>query len=384
MLEPFRPGVLGQAELKKLIEDGVIVGSQEKNVKRSAINLTLGNEMWEMHGGIKGNRNTSFSKVVASPNYYSEIHDITSGVVLEPKRTYVVKLKEQYVKEKNYNQLYGHATGRSSIGRLDVLTRMIADYSDFYDELPCPKILETKNEPIDLYIEITPITFRIKIKEGLTLNQLRFYSGRPSISSINGEQAALFNKLTLYNDGKPVPENQYNQLSVDLSPDKNGVSAYKAKKELTEYIDLSASKGTYDPKKFWDPKVMDQDRKTFEIEPEDFYIIRSHERLNLPDDIAVYAKAMTEKIGELRIHYAGFAHPFFGFYREEKNGSPLIFEIRGHNVKTFLRDKEHIAKILFYRMSKPIILNDQEIEEEQKGGYQNQELKLSNYFKDWE
>ncbi|MDP8239332.1 MAG: 2'-deoxycytidine 5'-triphosphate deaminase, partial [Candidatus Hatepunaea meridiana] len=133
---------------------------------------------------------------------------------------------------------------------------------------------------------------------------------------------------------------------------------------------------------FWKPISFDEDGNTIRIEQNDFYIIRSKERLCLPGDIAVYGQAMTESLGELRIHYAGFAHPYFGFYREE--GTPLIFEIRGHNVDTFLRDNERIARIKYYRMSEKVELTDEEKKHEEQDEYQNQELFLSKYFKKWE
>jgi len=77
----------------------------------------------------------------------------------------------------------------------------------------------------------------------------------------------------------------------------------------------------------------------------------------------------------LRIHYAGFVHPGFGFERPE--GTPIIFEVRGHNVKTFLRDGEMLARIKFYRMSEPC-------EKPEETPYEKKELKLSSYFKDWD
>ena len=89
----------------------------------------------------------------------------------------------------------------------------------------------------------------------------------------------------------------------------------------------------------------------------------------------MYCQGISETLGELRIHYAGFVHPCFGFRREE--GTPVIFEVRGHNVKTFLRDGETLANIIFYRMSQPA----DELTEE--SDYENQELALSKYFKEW-
>ena len=53
-------------------------------------------------------------------------------------------------------------------------------------------------------------------------------------------------------------------------------------------------------------------------------------------------------MGEIRIHYAGFVHPYFGFFlREWEKGTPLIFEVRGHQVPVSLADKEKMANLIF-------------------------------------
>ncbi|GAI02478.1 unnamed protein product [marine sediment metagenome] len=94
-------------------------------------------------------------------------------------------------------------------------------------------------------------------------------------------------------------------------------------------------------------------RKRLHIEKERFYIIRSKERLSVPEGIAVYAKAMDETIGEMRVHYAGFAHPFFGKNRlTSPAGTPLMFEVREHSFPISLRDDEKLARLEFFRMSK--------------------------------
>jgi len=74
------------------------------------------------------------------------------------------------------------------------------------------------------------------------------------------------------------------------------------------------------------------------------------------------------------IHYAGFAHPFFGF--ERNGGTPLIFEVRGHSVNTILRDGDALAKVHFRRMSRAA-------EPDEAAQYNAQELQLSGCFKGW-
>lgn len=114
-----------------------------------------------------------------------------------------------------------------------------------------------------------------------------------------------------------------------------------------------------------------------EIRKEKFYILRSKERIALPGGIAVYCRAIDETIGEMRIHYAGFVHPWFGRDRsDKKEGTPLIFEVRGHGANVNLKHGEKLANLVYYRMSK-------EAERPSDEDYNNQELKLSAFFKNW-
>ncbi len=115
-----------------------------------------------------------------------------------------------------------------------------------------------------------------------------------------------------------------------------------------------------------------------------FHILRSRERLTVPQGVAVYARATDEEIGEMRIHYAGFVHPHFGLGRPDKRGgTPLIFEVRCHNLDVVLRQGEVLARLQFYRMSQgeDLSTRDKEkIENLQDDPYATQELNLSKIF----
>ena len=80
----------------------------------------------------------------------------------------------------------------------------------------------------------------------------------------------------------------------------------------------------------------------------------------------------------MRIHYAGFAHPWFGWEREDGlPGTPLIFEVRGHDVDVSLADGERMANLQFFRMSEYCT------EKSKDDSYGTQTLKLSKFFGKW-
>jgi len=369
-IDNIRPGVLNKEQTEILFKNDVIAKLDPKNVDSSSFDLRLSSLGYKMRGSIKPDRDTSVSQII---NDYKEqfLEDLEEKTILETGVTYLIQLEEVLRLPKG-KKFFGRTTGKSSIGRLDVLTRLIVDKCHTYD-------MVDEEYSGSLYIEVNPITFPIIVKKGIALSQLRLFRGRPEWSEINNDEIQLFEGIILDENCEPKKNgDEISELRVNLLPDpKTGLSAFCALKKNNNkdlQIDLSKPKGTYDPKNFWQPIPYKKD-EALEIKPEAFYILRSKERFRLPKDVAVSCQAISETLGELRIHYAGFVHPYFGFNRTE--GTPIIFEVRGHNVNIYLRDGETLANINFYRMSEPAE------EPTEDSDYENQELKLSKYFKDW-
>jgi dCTP deaminase len=231
---------------------------------------------------------------------------------------------------------------------------------------------ELKDKTGKMYIEITPITFSIKVMPGTALSQLRFFYGEPEDAEIKGQ--GLFKTLL----GEEAADGT---LTVDLNDEMiNGVNAaaFCARQETEGAIPLwKGAKPKPDPCRYWKFVRADANRR-LQIWDSKFYILRSKERLFVPSGIAIYCKASDETIGEMRIHYAGFAHPFFGTARQDKKrGTPLIFEVRGHQMHANLIHGEKLANLICYRMSRDCDDKDRET------SYNEQELELSKFFNPW-
>jgi len=368
-LDEIRPGVLNNEQLKLLADKGIIQNLDTNQIDESSFDLHLGSTGYEMKGTTKPIEGRDYEEILDDDKYVKDRLTLKKPVVLRPGRTYVFKLKEA-IYFKNGHYFRGQATGRSSVGRLDVLTRLIGSHCPSYDELP-------SDFSGVLYLEVTPITFSIMVKQGTALGQLRIFKGNPEDSELTGSVLEYYKDMFSTTTGDNI-----RKLSLDLIPanvgiEKGGVKAsvFLARSNCLKVIDLTKGSNQNRPEDFWVAQVAREN--TLEIKPERFYIMKSKERFRLPLDVAVYCQAVSETLGELRIHYAGFVHPGFGLKREDKKGTPIIFEVRGHNVRTFLRENEKLAEIRFYRMSKPV--NKKFV----KSSYQKQELQLSNYFKSW-
>lgn len=366
-VKDIRPGILTPRELNLLKQENLIECEVENEC---AIDLHLSHTGSLMKGSVKLKGGESFSMISNQPTFVDTDNPLTlkNGTVLEPKNTYVIPLKENFRLGDGKFDIYGCATGKSSIGRLDVLSRLICDGSDEFDTL-------VPDYTGSLWVEVTPITFPIFVKENMSLNQLRLFRGEPELSKLSNKEIGFY---------KPMNEEYSNDiwcdLTLDLSPERIGdqdviaFTNYRRVFDKEDALDLSQyPEEKIDPRKYW-RRVPPNPGKYIEIEADHFYILRSKERFALPLDVGVHCQAITENLGEIRIHYAGFVHPGFGSFRQDGKGTPLTFEVRGHTVNAFLRDGDVMARISYYRTS------TEATKPEREGDYEKQELKLSKYF----
>jgi dCTP deaminase len=349
--------------------------------KESSMDLPLGSRYWEMPASVRPDHRQEVTDVISK--FKGVEKPLVAGTVFRTNRVYLVEIPWSLALPA---EISARSTAKSSIGRLDVLVRLVTDNQPEFDRVSAGT--RTK-----LYVEVAPLTFDIKVSPGLSLSQIRFIRGDEEFCTVPCRALAHEDTPVLvYSDGTPhilsEASGDHNGvlLSLDASPDPAlGFLGFKAKArdELQGQgaIDLSIKAPKLgepdlrpDPTAFWDPVSAFDGGRSLKIERERFYILRSKERFRIPPHLAVECQAYSESLGDIRIHYAGFAHPFFGFDREM--GTPLIFEVRGFSMDTILRDGAPLAKVYFWRMSDAAVLAED-------NPYNKQELKLSTYFQDW-
>ena len=145
--------------------------------------------------------------------------------MLEAKCPYLIELKERLDLPAG---LRGKANPKSSTGRIDVFTRVITDGSDRFDE-----IAPGYSGP--LYLEVVPLSFAVRVKEDLTLNQLRLSMGRPWLTD-DEVRAAHLEVPMLYRGGEPVPVDELVLsnglfLGLDLGGDERGQVGYSTPRQ---------------------------------------------------------------------------------------------------------------------------------------------------------
>jgi dCTP deaminase len=375
------PGVLSHRQVLELCKQGYLTQTQPgPSIDHSSIDLHVHEDAWVLPRGSIKPSGRSYLHFVEQHELATKLATVDDAYVLEPRKTYLFRIRERLGPLRD-SGIYGEATAKSSVGRLDVLARLVVDGTSRYEGFSPDELAQSTG---DMFIEITPMTFHVRVKSGTSLSQLRLFYGQPFASEIHSRE--LYNTV-LYHPDRDGRESVDGTLSVDLDSAVIGslsVAAFEAAPPATAAaIDLWKKPPNERPQPwpYWKFKNADKYQR-LQLNQKSFYIFRSRERLRLPPGVAAYCRAIDETIGEMRIHYAGFVHPFFGFERVDgKPGTPLIFEVRGHDLDVSLIHREKLARLTFYRMSEDAIRSGEE--GPQQNEYNEQELKLSGYFGDW-
>lgn len=293
--------------------------------------------------------------------------DLQSAAVLEKGCVYVIPLLEHL---KLPADVRGAANPKSSTGRLDVLARLITDHGVAFDKVPV-------GYEGPLYVEVAPATFSIVVREGSRLNQLRLQRGSARVSKER--------LVKLYEEGQVIhvadadKASIHNDDFVPLTVDLRGVGragctiGYRAKKH-THKIDIDKS-GVYEPDQFWE-RVEYSSRESLILDPDEFYILATHEEVGVPTELAAEMAPYYPGSGEYRVHYAGFFDPGFG-WTGKAGGSRAVLEVRSY-VPFMLEHRQTVGWLRYMRMmSSP----ERTYGAGLQSSYQNQGLALSKHFR---
>jgi len=340
--------------------DSDITGSQ---VQPASLDLRLGAVAYRVRASfLPGPEATVLEKIAQLDGY--EI-DITPGAVLERGCVYVIPLMESLNLK---NGLTGFANPKSSTGRLDILTRLITDRGTAFDQVE-------RGYAGPLYAEIAPRTFSVVVRPGSRLNQIRFRRGSPQLASTELQRLHDEGALVMSEGNKQGIKEKLVGVSIDLQGAGQGsLIGYRARKH-TDRIDIDKI-GHYDPAEFWEPIYHQRDPAII-LNPDDFYILATREKVRVPPDLAAEMVAYDTTVGEFRVHYAGFFDPGFG-WDTSAGGSRAVLEVRSHEVPFMLEHGQTIGWLRYERMAgRPDRLYGAGI----GSNYQNQGLTLAKQFR---
>jgi dCTP deaminase len=360
-------GLLPAQYLKALIERREVRGIEPilpDQLQPASIDLRLGSNAWRVRASFLPGRGASVQdRIGALAMHRFELGE--AGAVLERGCVYIVELMESLALRSRTSAI---ANPKSSIGRIDVFTRLITDRATEFDHVRA-------NYQGPLFAEISPRTFSILVRRGDRLNQIRIKRGTPlssddSMRRLHRRDGLVDTEIEAGEIRRGVP------VSVDLTGEGEGsIIGYRARKHA-DLIDLRKL-GHYEVADFWYPLHASRDR-TLLLDPDEFYILASKEQVRVPPDHAAEMRAYDVGMGEFRVHYAGFFDPGFGHGEADAEGTRAVLEVRSHEVPFVLADGQRVVKLIYERLvARPDRLYGAEI----GSSYQRQGLKLSKHFK---
>ena len=364
-------GVIPVQKLKSLIKNGAIrsgVPLRKDQFQPASLDLRIGKKAYRIRSSFLPQKGSVRKKL--KDLFMYEI-DLSKNGILEKGNIYLIPLAEELNLP---DDIRGRTNPKSTTGRLDIFTRVITDYSHRFEDID----YGYKGE---LYLEVVTRSFTIKVEPGQCLNQLRLFRGDERLSDI--ELKSIYDKYSLlYNDsgkpskGKDVKISDGLFMSINLKGNHHGIIGYKAKKN-SSVIDIGKI-GFYDEADYWEPIHTPKDDFLI-LEPEEFYIFSSKERVRVPIEYAAEMVEFDAGSGELRTHYAGFFDSGFGYGSNgEIKGTKAVLEVRPHDVPFRIEDSQTFFKIKYERMIEP---PETYYGMDIGSSYYNQELALSKQFK---
>ena len=166
-------GVLSDKGIRALVTSDRISADVEivqSQIQPASLDLRLGTTAYRVRASFLAGMGRTITDRLADFTMHEV--DLTGGAVLEKGCVYVVPLLERLDLPQG---LSGAASAKSSIGRLDLLTRIITDHGTEFDRVPDGYVGP-------LYVEICPQSFSVIAQTGQLLNQIIFRDGQTVVS----------------------------------------------------------------------------------------------------------------------------------------------------------------------------------------------------------
>ena len=212
-------GILPDRMIAAMAEAGLILPAYdffESQIQPASLDLRLGDIAYRVRASFLPGPGATVAERIDQLKLHE--FSLADGAVLETNCVYIVPLLESLALPP---EIVAAANPKSSTGRLDVFTRVIADGTRRFDMIGAGY-----HGP--LYAEISPKTFPVLLREGSRLSQVRFRTGDAILSADELDAVHAAERLVDIDDADLTGGVA---LSVDLSGENaNGFVGYRAKR----------------------------------------------------------------------------------------------------------------------------------------------------------
>ena len=363
---------LASQQIRDRIHNGLIREPhfEEKRIQPSSFEPVIGDELFvldaESRGIFRPNTEEPVSRTMLQlPSRRRQRVSITDGFEIKAGFTYLAPLEQRLTLLPGE---YVKSSPKSSLGRVFLNNRLLADYNPCFDEINSQYAANTE---LQLWLLLQPLTFNLIVWPGLSLNQLRIFTGDAKLTPADimaaWERTPLLQRRE--NDAfvatKPIITDAI-QVHVDISGNNTyGIAGLRARHNPTP-IDLSQKKA-YDAEAFFEPVTTTSGEIT--VRSGEHYLLASKEVLTIPPQLSVELRSHSHIGLNGPLHFAGFIDPGFA--------GDLVFEVRPDEIADMmLADNMPISTLDVFRNDLPDKLYGKDI----GSNYQDQRGPMPSKF----
>lgn len=322
-------GVLPYQDLLELVKRGNLKIGVEY-VKPSSIDVPITDEIYEVQSAFIPPREPILkflrkNRILFKPR--------TLDKPLQKGRVYLIKSALEVSLPRD---VWGICSPKSSIGRVDVHVRLIGEGAERFDFLPAG--YEGR-----IWLLVVSNSFDIRLKAGFSLIQVRLVKEKLVRLREASNIRKLIRSMRIVVGVKKVNVDPWDGgivTTVDLSGE---VDAWTPR-ENAPLLDLTVADHTLDPKDYFVPINTDSSRLF--LERGRFYLLRTKERIHIPEFLSGEFLPIDINTGEFRTHYAGFVDPGWG----ANSPRQLTLEVRPFEDLVVV-DRQPIAKLYLDRLT---------------------------------
>jgi dCTP deaminase len=370
-----RGELLVDRELRALWGTQILCGEgaapiEARQLQASSLDLRLGGLAYRIRAGFLPSE-TPIEQRLAELEA-ARISLEGAGAVLERGAVYLVALEEGLALADDLRATFNP---RSSTGRCDIFTRVLAAGHPRFNETP----LGYRGK---LWLEIAPLSFPVRLTRGDRLAQLRIARGEPALS--REELIAEYRREALcWHGDEPVPEEQVrfdDDGGIELHLGLAGREPCGWRARTDTGVLRFAGEGEHAARDFFEPVHAHEGHSI--LTPGGFYIFASRERVLIPPHLAAEMQPVDVGIGELRNNYAGFFDNGFGWLPKGdsgRRGTAAVLEVRAHDVPFLVEDGQVFFRLRYFRASS---IPERVYAQGRSGGsYRGQDLTLARAFR---
>ncbi len=188
-------GILVYQQIRALIESGALTSTPAiapAQIQPSSLDLRLATRGYRVRSGFLPEHVRVADRLEEMTLY---TFDLTDGAVLEKGHCYIVPLLERIERPLPF---LIRANPKSSTGRLDMFTRLLADRCGRFETVPA-------GYTGPLFLEIVPRSFPVRVRTGLSLCQIRFSEGEAELTDAELRAEYARSPLLFDDRGRALP-----------------------------------------------------------------------------------------------------------------------------------------------------------------------------------